>query len=139
MKKNILVILLLVVSWSYAFAQKKVPYNVVFDVTSNDTIVHKMVMRWVKEIASGVPDANVEVVFYGKSLDMITQNKSIVADSLIKYASMKNVSFKVCEVAMKNNQVEKNQLLPGVKTVPDGIYEIILREHDGWAYIKAAR
>jgi intracellular sulfur oxidation DsrE/DsrF family protein len=70
---------------------------------------------------------------------MITAGKSVVADSVIKYAANKNVSFKVCEIAMKKNAVEKSQLLPGVTTVPDGIYEIISREHDGWGYIKASR
>ncbi len=138
MKKNILTIFLSIFISGFALAQK-VPYNVVFDVTSGDTIVHQMVMRWVSEIASSVPDAKVEVVFYAKSLDMVTKNKSVVADSLTKYAAMKNVSFRVCQVAMKKNKVEKDQLLEGVQTVPDGIYEIVLKQHDGWAYIKAAR
>ena len=118
---------------------QKAPYNVVFDVTSKDTVVHQMVMRWVKEILSTAPDANIEVVFYAKSLDMVTKDKSIVADGVLKYAATKNVSFRVCEVAMKNNNVEKNQLLDGVGTVPDGIYEIIEKQHAGWGYIKAAR
>src|SRR5205085_2877751 len=122
MKKNVLLILLFLLSIGNTFA--KAPYNVVFDVTSSDTVVHQMVMRWVKEIVNSVPDAKVEVVYYAKSLDMVTQNKSVVADSVMKYAGMKNVSFKVCEVAMKNNHVEKSQLLKGVQTVPDGIYEI---------------
>jgi hypothetical protein len=42
-------------------------------------------------------------------------------------------------VALKNNGVDKSQLIPGVQTVPDGIYEIIQKQHEGWGYIKAAR
>ena len=34
---------------------------------------------------------------------------------------------------------QKSQLLEGVGTVPDGIYEIISKQHQGWGYIKAAR
>ena len=120
------------------FAQKA-PYNVVFDVTSKDTMVHQMVMRWVREILSQDPNAKIEIVFYSKSLDMITKDHSVVADDVIKYASMGNVAFRVCEIAMKNNNVDKSELLPGVGTVPDGIYEIISKQHDGWGYIKAAR
>ncbi len=136
MKTYLLLILLFVAGISNA---QKVPYNVVFDVTSSDTVVHKMVMRWVSEISNEVPDAQIEVVFYGKSLDMITNSKSIVADSVMKYAAMKNVKFRVCQVAMKNNHIDKSQLISGVETVPDGIYEIVLRQHDNWAYIKATR
>jgi len=118
---------------------QKVPYRVVFDVTSQDTVVHQMVMRWVKEITNSVPDAQIEVVYYAKSLDMISKDKSVVAKDVVDYAAKKNVTFKVCEAAMKRNGVAKDQLLSGVTTVPDGIYEIISRQHEGWGYIKAAR
>ena len=138
MKRNILLFSLLFLTCIISIAQTA-PYKVVFDVTSKDTLVHQMMIRWVKEILSSAPQANIEVVFYAKSLDMISKDKSVVADDVIKLTANKNVSFKVCEVAMKNNGVEKAQLLQGVTTVPDGIYEIISREHDGWGYIKVAR
>ncbi len=138
MKRNIIITSLMLLICNFSIAQSA-PYKVVFDVTTKDTIVHQMVIRWVKEILSTSPTANVEIVFYAKSLDMITKDKSVVANDVIQLAANKNVSFKVCEVAMKNNMVEKNQLLKGVETVPDGIYEIISRQHDGWGYIKAAR
>jgi intracellular sulfur oxidation DsrE/DsrF family protein len=139
MKKIILITCLLLVAGSYIYAQKKVPYNVVFDITTKDTVVHQMVARWVKGITESYPDAKIEVVFYGKSLDMITTGKSVVAAEVIKLALNKNVSFTVCEAAMKRNEVDKSQLLTGVGTVPDGLYEIVLRQYDGWAYIKASR
>jgi intracellular sulfur oxidation DsrE/DsrF family protein len=138
MKKIFILYLLLLLSGSKLFAQKA-PYNVVFDVTSKDTVVHQMVMRWVKEVIAADPNANVEVVFYAKSLNMVTKDSSVVADEVMKYAGNKNVAFRVCEVAMKNNKVDKSQLLTGVGTVPDGIYEIISKQHEGWGYIKAAR
>ncbi len=138
MKKIIFISVLLLIISNYVIAQKA-PYNVVFDVTTKDTVVHQMVIRWVDEISKANPEANIEVVFYAKSLDMITVDKSVVANEVIKYAGNKNVSFKVCEVAMKKNGVDKDMLLRGVKTVPDGIYEIIARQHDGWGYIKASR
>lgn len=138
MKKIILLLSVMLGAWHFIYAQK-VPYNVVFDVTSKDTVVHQMVMRWVREILTQDPKANIEVVFYGKSLDMITKDRSVVADSVVKYAANKNVAFRVCQMALKNNNVDKSQLLQGVGTVPDGIYEIISKQHEGWGYIKASR
>src|SRR5712672_4031481 len=135
MKKFILASSLMLCMCSFLSAQQKAPYNVVFDVTSKDTFLHQMVMRWVREILTADPNANIEVVFYAKSLDMITKDKSVVADSVMKYAANKNVKFRVCEVAMKNNNVDKSQLLQGVGTVPDGIYEIISKQYEGWGYI----
>ena len=138
MRQNLLFTSMLLLICNFSMSQSA-PYNVVFDVTSKDTVVHQMVIRWVNEILKSSTKANVEIVFYAKSLDMITNEKSVVADEVIKLAANKNVSFKVCEGAMKNNSVDKSQLLTGVKTVPDGIYEIISRQHDGWGYIKASR
>ncbi|MBD0333185.1 MAG: DsrE family protein, partial [Chitinophagaceae bacterium] len=84
-----------------------------------------------------VPNSELEVVLYGKSLAMVTKDRSIVADALTEILKRKNVSFKVCAVAMKNQNIDKSQLLPGVQIVPDGIYEIITKQRQGWGYIKA--
>lgn len=123
---------------TFANAQQA-PYKVVIDVTSADTLVHQMVIRWIGEITGGRPDAQIEVVFYSGSLDMITKGKSVVADQVTAFAARPNVSMKVCEQTLKRKQVSKDQLLAGVGTVPDGIYEIVQRQHEGWGYIKAAR
>jgi intracellular sulfur oxidation DsrE/DsrF family protein len=39
---------------------------------------------------------------------------------------------------MKANSVDITQLVPGVQTVPDGIYEIITKQREGWGYIKVS-
>jgi len=48
-----------------------------------------------------------------------------------------HVSFRVCENSMKNQNVDRSQLLPNVGTVPDGIGEIVAKQTHGWGYIKA--
>ena len=68
---------------------------------------------------------------------MIVKDRSVVAESVRTLALNKNISFKVCAIAMKNNRIVESQLLPGVKVVPDGIYEIITKQKQGWSYIKA--
>lgn len=120
-----------------AHAQK--PYRLVVDVTSSDTLLHQMVIRWLGEISTAHPEAQVEVVLYAAGVDMIAQGRSVVAEGLKKYIANPNMSFNVCEIALKNRKVALDQVIPGVKTVPDGIYEIAQRQYDGWAYIKAAR
>ncbi|HET9055524.1 MAG TPA: DsrE family protein [Chitinophagaceae bacterium] len=137
MQKIVLFIGLLLFVSSTLTAQQ--PYKVVFDLTSKDTLAHQTVIRWIKLITESNKDARLEVVYYGQSLDMVTQGKSTVANDIIEYAKKDNISFKVCEAAMKHWKIEKNQLLPGVQTVPDGIYEIISKQGQGWGYIKVAR
>ena len=117
---------------------QSIPYNVVFDLTSGDTADHKSVLRWINGITTDRPDAKLEVVLYGQSLDMVTQGKSIVSEGLQQALQNKNISVKVCAAAMKRHQLDKSRLLPGVGIVPDGIYEIITKQKEGWGYIKAA-
>ena len=73
---------------------------------------------------------------YGQGLDLVTQGKSYVSADVVRLAANKNISFRVCEVAMKSHNIDKSQLLEGVGTVPDGIYEVISKQREGWGYIK---
>lgn len=137
MKKHMVLTALLLLLLHFSEAQTK-DYKVVFDLTSNDTADHKSLIRWLNGISQSNADAKLEVVFYGQSLGMVTKDKSTVGDDIRKLTANKNISFKVCEAAMKRQKIDKTQLLPGVETVPDGIYEITLRQGEGWGYIKAA-
>lgn len=117
---------------------QSVPYNVVFDLTSSDTNDHNSVVRWLHLISKERPDAKLEVVLYGKSIDMVLKDKSTVAPALQQLAENKKIAVKICAMTMKRHNVDATQLLPGVIIVPDGIYEIISRQKEGWGYIKAA-
>ena len=137
MKKTIFITIIVFFASHFLMAQSP-DYKVVFDVTSKDTNDHKAVIRWLNEITQSTPDAQLEVVFYAQSLGMVTKGKSTVADAVTNFAKNKNISFKVCAIAMKNQNVDTRQLLPGVEIVPDGIYEIISKQKQGWGYIKAS-
>src|SRR5687768_9166292 len=134
MKRIILSVLVLAAGFTVLGQAKS--YNVVFDLTSADTAIHQTVIRWLKEISKVHPDAKLEVVLYGKALPMVTTGKSVVAEDIKKLASNKNISFTVCEIAMNRHQIDKSQLVPGVVTVPDGIYELISKQAEGYGYIK---
>jgi intracellular sulfur oxidation DsrE/DsrF family protein len=134
--KKFLLILPSLLLFSALSAQSN--YKVVFDITSKDTVDHKNVIRWINTILQADANANLEVVFYGQSLDMVVKNKSILSEKITSLASNKNVVFDVCAIAMKAHDIDKSQLLPGVQIVPDGIYEIISKQRDNWGYIKVS-
>jgi len=135
MKRFLLLSIFMAFSSITILSQSK-PYNVVFDLTTGDTATHQRVIRWISSIIASHPDAKIEVVFYGKALPMVETKKSTVAGEVKQLAMGKNVTFAVCEQAMKVHNVEKSMLLPGVKTVPDAIYELISLQADGFGYIK---
>ena len=116
-------------------AQQK-PYNIAFDLTTSDTATHQRLIRWINGILTAHPDAKIEVVFYGKALDMVVKDKSSVAGDVIKLGTEKKVTFAVCEHAMQVFNISKNQLLDGVGTVPDALYELVIKQAEGYGYIK---
>jgi intracellular sulfur oxidation DsrE/DsrF family protein len=120
---------------SVAVAQSP-DYRVVFDITSKDTMAHHTVVRQISSILKANPDAKLEIVIYGGALDLVVKNKSVVAPAIQELT--KKATFKVCDITMQRYKVEKSQLIAGVETVPDGIYEIIARQRDGWGYIKVS-
>jgi intracellular sulfur oxidation DsrE/DsrF family protein len=112
------------------------PYRVVFDLTSRDTLEQKAVLRWIREVGSSSPNAQMEVVMYGKGFELVMPERSAYVADVKEAMKNPNVTFKVCAIALKNNNIDKSQLLPGVGTVPDGIYELVAKQQDHWGYIK---
>lgn len=133
--KKILLFLLLIVCVTEIFAQSK-PYNIVFDLTTSDTATHQRLIRWSKGIIEAHPDAKIEIVFYGRALDMVVKDKTTVASEVLKLAAEKKVTFAVCEHAMKVFNIDKKQLLDGMVTVPDALYELVIKQAEGYGYIK---
>jgi hypothetical protein len=120
-----------------AFAEER-PYRVVFDLTSRDSLDQRAVMRWIREISAASPKAEMEVVMYGKGFELVMPDRTSMLADVQEAAKNSNVTFKVCEIAMRNNNVAREQLFKEVQTVPDGIHEIVMKEQQGWGYIKVA-
>jgi len=114
-------------------------YRVVFDMTSRDSLNQQAVIRELNLIREGNPDARLEVVMYGQGIDIAIKGRSSQESAVQKLLTDKGISFKICAIAMKRNNIDKSQLIPGIEVVPDGIYEIISKQREGWGYIKVAR
>lgn len=112
------------------------PYRVVFDLTSRDSLEQKAVLRWLREVGTSSPDAQMEVVMYGKGFELVMPERSAYLNDVKVAIKNPNVKFKVCAIALRNNSIDASQLLPGVETVPDGIYELVSKQQDHWGYIK---
>ncbi len=112
------------------------PYKVVFDLTSSDPIDQQAVLRWITEVKAVNPTTETEVVMYGRGLDLVVSGKTTMASNVAEAIKSAKVTFNACAIAMKNQQVDKSQLLPNVQVVPDGIGEIVAKQGAGWGYIK---
>lgn len=135
MRRSILVLSFALLCASSVRAQQ-MPYRVVFDLTSRDTLEQRAVLRWIKEVGTASPNAQMEVVMYAKGMELVMPERSAYTAEVKEAMKSPNVAFKVCAIALKNNGVDKSQLLPGVQVVPDGIYELVSKQQEHWGYIK---
>ena len=135
MRRALFVGLFALLSLGFVQAQRQ-PYRVVFDLTSRDSLEQKAVLRWIKEVGTSSPKAQMEVVMYAKGFELVMPDRSAYIADVKEAMKNPNVTFKVCAIALKNNNVSKSQLLAGAETVPDGIYEIVSKQQDHWGYIK---
>ena len=139
MKRILMGLALLAVVVRPVGAQMPPPaYKVVFDLTSSYALSQRAVLRWIKEVSSVNPQNEMEVVMYARGLELVVSDKTTFAAEVKDAMSSAHVAFKVCAIAMKNQNIEKSRLLPNVEVVPDGIGEIVAKEKAGWGYIKAS-
>ena len=129
-------VLIVGVTAAWMQAQQPEPYKVVFDLTSSDPLDQRAVIRWINEISGVNPKTEMEVVMYGRGLDLVVSGKTTMAPDVAAAMRAANAKFVACAIAMKNQQVDKSQLLPNVQIVPDGIGEIVAKQRAGWGYIK---
>jgi intracellular sulfur oxidation DsrE/DsrF family protein len=135
MKKHLFCIAMMLMMIGFIHAQTK-NYKVVFDMSSKDSVNQQSVVREIGLITGANPDASLEVVIYGQGLDLAVKDRSAQQSAVQKLIADGKASFKVCAMTLNRNHIDKDQLVPGVEIVPDGIYEIISKQQEGWGYIK---
>ena len=134
--KKLLVLFALFVSTGLLAQQGERQHQLVLQMSSNDTMEVKMLMRQLKNLNEASPTTRIEVVCHGPGLDLLMSERSF-APAKVKEFTAKGIRFLACENTMRDRNVDKAQLLPETSTVPAAIIHIMERQEDGWSYIKA--
>ena len=140
MKKTILfVVLALVFSTPSVFSQSVVStkaHKVVIQLTNSDTLVHKMVIRQINNLLTAAPNAQIEVVCHSSGIEMLTAAKTKVGKGITELKA-KGVVFAACENTLRERKIEKSEIVSDAIFVPAGILEVIMKQEDGYSYLKA--
>jgi uncharacterized protein len=138
MKKLFILFLLALGFFNTVQAQEKAPrqHRIVMQLVSGDTLVHKGLMRQLRNMLEAAPGMQMEVVCHGPGMDMLMSDRSIVADK-VKQFSERGITFIACENTITERQLDRSKVLPQAGFVQAGIIHIVERQEDGWSYIKA--
>ncbi len=111
-------------------------YRAVFQVSDADPAFHEQVLRNVRNTAADLgQDAEVAVVTHGPGLQLAI-GATGWTDQVAELVES-GVEVMACRNTMQRLGIEPEQLLPGVEMVSAGIGEIVRRQQDGWAYVRA--
>jgi intracellular sulfur oxidation DsrE/DsrF family protein len=116
--------------------QEKKGHRIVFQLTTPDTSAYRALTRQINNVLEGWPNAQIEVVAHNKGISMLHRQKSNVAPELEALQS-RGVQFVACEQTLKQQKLAKSDILPLAGFVERGLLEIVTKQEQGWAYIKA--
>lgn len=111
-------------------------HKVVFQLTSGDTLVHKALVKQIGHVLDAAPNSKIEVVCHSGGLPFLVAAQT-KQSAKIKELKNRGVAFYACENSMRDRNVTRQDLVEECGTVPSGIVEIIKKQEQGWAYIKA--
>ena len=113
-------------------------HKVVIQLNTADTAAWSGTIGNIKNLQKVWPGAiQVEVVAHGKGLDLLVKAKTHLATE-VEALSKEGVIFSACENSMKKHNVTKADLLLVAGTVPSGVAELVLKQEQGWSYLKAS-
>ena len=118
-------------------AQTQVPqHKIVMQLSSSDTLVWKGLMNNLKNMKAGWGDSVViEVVAHGPGIELLNRSKTTQAQNISKFKAM-GIRFFACENTMREKGIPKDALITDAEFVRMGIGHIVLRQENGWSYIK---
>ncbi len=111
------------------------PLKVVVHVNFPESGAQGAGLKNVANILKEAPDARVEVVCHGAGIGLVEEARTDHAEA-VEALVKKGVEFVACENTMRQRSIRKEDLLPGVGTVPSGAVEVVRKQRDGYAYFK---
>jgi uncharacterized protein len=112
------------------------PLKVVVHVNFAEAGAQGAGLKSVENVLKAEPHARVEVVCHAAGIGLVEQARSEHAAALAELIG-KGVRVVACENTMRQKSIRKEDLLPGVGTVPSGAVEVIRKQQaEGYAYFK---
>ena len=134
MRKLVLPLFFLLFATTIQAQQNKL--SVVWDLSNADTAVQAGVFRQINNALTQKPNLEIEVVFHGQAvLSLLKEDKSF--EARVKSVKEKGVTVAACNNTLKRLKIEPSQLMPQVTVVPSAVVELIVKQSEGWSYIKA--
>lgn len=135
MFQKFILALLLAASSAMAWAQDGVVYHI-----SDSASQALGALRNARNHLDTDPKAKIVFVMHADGIDFLMEgakdrNGGLYAGPVSALAS-RGVKFEVCEITLKNRNLQKDQFLQEIDFTPSGVVRISKLQHAGYAYLK---
>lgn len=122
---------------SIVMAQTTMEHKVVIQLNTADTASWSSTIGNIKNLQKIWPNnIQIEVVVHGKAVDLLVASKTHLTNEVVGL-SKEGVIFTACENSMRKHHITKEDLLTIATTVPSGVAELVIKQEQGWSYLKA--
>ena len=134
---RLLFVLALLTLGAGAWAQDKVVYH--FDNTEAQGLKG---LRNIRNHLDTAPDTRIVVVTHAEGVDMLMEGARHKATGteyapLVSALKARGVRFEVCEITLRNRNLDKNQFILDADCTPSGVVRVAqLQTREHYAYIK---
>jgi intracellular sulfur oxidation DsrE/DsrF family protein len=140
MSKASVIAIIIMLSSFFLNAQEntleKAPHKVVIQLSSSDTLAWKMLMNNIKNIKAVWEDkVTIEVIANGPGLNLLMKEKTTQSERIIFFKTQ-GVTFMACENTLKERNISKESIIPEAGYVKSAVVDIMLKQEQGWSYIK---
>ena len=136
--KFFLTLAMFIASTGFALAQDKAVYHI-----DNAEAQATKGLRNVRNHLDVAPDTKIVVVTHANGVDFLMEGAKDKANPNVDYSSLvsdlkaRGVKFEVCEITLKNRNLNKNQFILDAEFTPSGVARIgQLQSREKFAYIK---
>jgi intracellular sulfur oxidation DsrE/DsrF family protein len=117
-------------------AQAEEKAKLVIQVSDNDTGKWNLALNNAKNIQKDLGKANVEleIVVFGPGINMLKAESEV--GNRVAEAVDSGIKVLACQNTMRNQKLNKEDMLGSVGYVPAGVVEIMQKQHQGYAYLR---
>lgn len=116
---------------------KSARHKVIFQVSDGDPKKWGLTLNNARNVQAelGAANVDIEIVAYGPGIDMLKADSEI-ANRVEGDALSKGIKVVACENTMTNQKISRADMLSGISYVRAGVVELMIRQKQGYAYIR---
>lgn len=112
-------------------------FKTIIQLSSAEEEVIKSLLSQVKNLKTALGDeVEILIVCHAKSIDFVLNNHKEFEASVRLLLSY-NVTLSACENMLMAHHKTTSDLHQGIATVPSAIATLVVKQQEGWSYIKA--